>query len=109
MKRLLHVKLPAQCVHACTYLPPSVGSWWVLGPKDHEVGVGLHRCLCLCDEELTVVIQHLAHHKGELAEQSMSASPPIVGVERAGARGHGTTLTHCTIRRALRMFNGWDL
>ena len=98
-------------VHACTHLPPSVGSWWILGPKDHEVGVGLHRRLCLCDEELTVVIQHLAHHEGEPAEQSMSASQSIVGVthyqeERAGARGHGTTLTHCTTRHALCSMDG---
>lgn len=47
----------------CTHLPSSVGAWWVLSPKDHEVGMGLDHSLCLSDEKLAVVIQHLTHQR----------------------------------------------
>lgn len=76
MQHLLVACGAASTVHACTHLPPSVGPWRVLGPKDHEVGMGLHCRLCLSDEQLTVVIQHLAHQEEkptELVDESQPA------------------------------------
>ena len=56
----LYVELPAR---ACTNLPPPIGSWRVLGPKDHKVGMGLDQRLCLSDEQLAVVIQYLPYQE----------------------------------------------
>lgn len=75
MQHLLVACEAASTAHACTHLPPSVGSWWVLGPKDHEVGMGLHCRLCLSDEQLAVVIQHLAHQEEKPTEQVDESQP----------------------------------
>ena len=46
-----------------TYLPPTIGSRWVLCAEEEEVWVSLDQLLRLGDEELTVVIQHLSHRE----------------------------------------------
>ena len=103
----LHVELPA---HACTNLPPPIGSWRVLGPKDHKVRMGLDQRLCLSDEQLTVVIQYLPYQEeSQDSRGSQSASPwqeQTLCLEVAGARGCVTVFTVARCQ-TLRLMDRW--
>ena len=64
-------------------------SRWVLGGKQHELGVGLHHLLRLGYEELLVVIQKLEVNGGKKANELMEAatfSPKEIHVQICDCR-----------------------